>query len=89
MVTLLCLAHQHRCCVADMVEFPEVKELKISKLEPAVRMNVERLGQLALAFRDGQEVLESDRFAASSHFIGGALVHWSPARKVDLSTRSR
>jgi hypothetical protein len=56
-----------------MVEFAALDELEIPELQPAVWMGVERLGQLARTFRDGQEVLESDRFAAGSHFIGVLL----------------
>jgi hypothetical protein len=72
----------YRCCalftsilaVWDyMVEFTALEELEIRELQPAVWMDVERLGQLASTFRDGQEVLESERFAAGSHFIGVLL----------------
>jgi hypothetical protein len=54
----------------DIVEFPAVEELEIWELQPGVRMNVEDLGQLARALRDEQQVLESDKLASGSHFIG-------------------
>jgi hypothetical protein len=48
-----------------MIELAAVEESEIPERQLAARVNIERLGQFARAFRDGQQVVEEDRFISS------------------------